>query len=85
MKKFKRWLTEITNCSAGPGIRGMGDVSGTPGGDITNYAAQNASAPPVAQAMVDAHNAMHGVGIATVQAGMDADTKDNVMKPGKKK
>ena len=84
MKSFKSWLNEVANCSAGLGVRGLGDVSGTPGGDISSYASQNASAPPVAQSMVDAHNAMH-MGVAAVQAGMDADTKDNVMKQGKKR
>lgn len=79
MKTFKAWLTEITNTVVGTGVRGLGDVTGTPAGDITNYAAHNAAQPPVAQSMVDQHNAMH-MGVAAVQAGMDADTKDNVLK-----
>lgn len=82
MKTFKEFLEETpANVSAGTGVRGFGDVSGNPTGDITNYAAANASAPPVAAAMVDQHNALH--------TGMldksDADTKDNVLKPTKKK
>ena len=84
MKTFRAWLTEVTNTVVGTGVRGLGDVTGTPAGDITNYAAYNASQPPAAQSMVDQHNAMH-MGVAAVQAGMDADTKDNVMKAGKKK
>lgn len=80
--RFKNWLMESTNASAGAGIRGFGDVSGQPAGDISNYAATNASTPPQAQGMVDQHNSMH-VGIATVQAGMEADTKDNVLKKKK--
>jgi len=32
--------------------------------------------------MVDAHNAMH-MGVSAVQAGMDADTKDNVLRKKK--
>ena len=82
MKSFKAWLTEITNTVVGPGIRGLGDVTGMPAGDITNYAAHNAAQPPIAQSIVDQHNAMH-MGVAAVQAGMDADTKDNVLKKKK--
>lgn len=42
--KFKRWFTESapTNVSAGYGVRGLGDVTGKPAGDISNYAAANA-------------------------------------------
>lgn len=79
MKTFKAWLTEITNTAVGTGVRGLGDVTGTPAGDITNYAAHNAAQSPVAQSMVDQHNAMH-MGISAVQAGMDADTKDSGLK-----
>lgn len=84
MKTFREYLEELTNVSAGLGVRGLGDVSGVPAGVISNYAAANATTPPVAQGMVDQHNAMHN-SISAVQAGMDADTKDNIMKPGKKK
>lgn len=84
MKTFKEYLKEVANVSTGLGVRGLGDVSGVPAGDISNYAASNAVAPPVAQNMIDQHNAMHN-SISAVQAGMDADTKDNIMKPGKKK
>lgn len=81
MKTFRQFLEETpANVSAGTGVRGFGDVSGNPMGDISNYAAANASAPPVAAAMVDQHNAMH---TAALQAS-DADTKDNLLKPKKK-
>lgn len=45
MKKFKLWIIEDgpTNISAGTGVRGLGDVSGQPGGSISNYAAANAA------------------------------------------
>lgn len=82
MKTFRAWLAEVTNTVVGQGVRGLGDVTGTPAGDITNYAAYNASQPPVAQTLVDQHNNMH-MGVAAVQAGMDADTKDNVLKKKK--
>lgn len=81
MKSFREYLEELTNVSAGLGVRGLGDVSGVPAGDISNYAAQNATAPPVAQGMVDQHNAMH---TDALKAGIDADTKDNILKPRKK-
>lgn len=59
MKKFKCWLKEVTNCAAGSGVRGFGDVSGNPAGDISSYAATNAQMPPAAQPMVDQHLALH--------------------------
>lgn len=46
MKKFCEWLAEEgapTNVSSGLGIRGLGDVTGTPAGSISNYAAANAA------------------------------------------
>lgn len=48
MKKFCEWLKEEgpSNVSAGLGVRGLGDVTGTPGGDISNYAASNAAEAP---------------------------------------
>lgn len=48
MKSFKQWLVETSpaNVSVGLGIRGLGDVTGTPGGDISNYAAANAAEAP---------------------------------------
>ena len=83
--RFKTWLFEGTpaNVSSGSGVRGFGDVSGMPAGDISNYAAANASAPPAAGDMVNQHNSMH-VGVSTLKAGMDADTKDNIMNKKKK-
>lgn len=71
------------NVSAGSGVRGFGDVSGTPTGDITNYAAYNASDTSrndAVSSVVDQHNAMH---TAALEAS-DADTKDNILKPKKK-
>lgn len=80
MRTFRAWVNESTNCSAGSGIRGFGDVSGQPAGDITNYAAANAQTPAQAQGLVDQHNAMH---TDALKAGVDADTKDNVLKKKK--
>lgn len=80
MKPFKNWLNEVTNTSSGSGVRGLGDVSGSPSGDITSYAAANASTPPQAQDMVDQHNGMH---TDSLKAGIDADTKDNILKKKK--
>lgn len=77
--RFKTWLFENapTNVSVGAGIRGLGDVSGQPAGDISNYAAANASTPAPAADIVNQHNAMH---VDALKAGMDADTKDNILK-----
>jgi hypothetical protein len=84
MKTLKQFLDETpANISAGTGVRGFGDVSGTPTGDITNYAAFNASDNSRADAVngiVDQHNAMH---TDSLEAS-DADTKDNLLKPKKK-
>jgi hypothetical protein len=61
MKNFKSWLAETsTNVSAGFGVRGLGDVSGQPTGDISNYAMSNSSEQEKltnnTQQMIDDHN-----------------------------
>lgn len=78
--RFKTWLMEVANVSAGAGVRGFGDVTGQPAGDISNYAAANASTPAPAADIVNQHNAMH---VDALKAGMDADTKDNILKKKK--
>lgn len=75
MKSFQLWLNEITNSSAGTGVRGFGDVSGNPGGNLNAYAAQNAIAVPVAQDMVNQHNSLH-----SIQVNTNSDTKDNILR-----
>lgn len=80
MKPFKNWLNEVANMSSGLGVRGLGDVSGSPTGDISAYAAANAATPPASQDMVDQHNGMH---TDALKAGIDADTKDNILKKKK--
>lgn len=90
MKSFKQWIVENTpsNVSAGIGIRGLGDVTGNPTGDISAYAAANAATPPAAQAMVDQHNALHNGTMNTSDnvMGYDGgDTKDQILNPKAKK
>lgn len=88
MKTFRSWLKEdgpTNGIGSGGGVRGLGNVTGDPGGDLTGYAAQNAAATPPAQSMVSQHMDMHGMGVSSLQAGMDADTKDNVLRSGKGK
>lgn len=84
MKTFCQWIKESspTN-STGSAIRGLGSVSGVPGGTISNYAAFNSSDTSVS----DAVNAMHSItnNISDVKDGTDADTKDNILKTGKSK
>jgi hypothetical protein len=64
MKTFKKWLLEDSpaNSIAGGGIRGMGNVTGDPNGDITNYATNNATeqgqVSSDVQSMIDSHNNM---------------------------
>ena len=80
MKSFRTWIEEATNCSAGIGVRGLGDVTGEPKGDISAYAAANASSPAPTQDMVDQHNGLH---TDALKAGIEADTKDNILKKKK--
>jgi hypothetical protein len=82
MKTFKNWLKEdgpANGIGSGGGIRGLGNVTGDPGGGISNYAAQNAAAPPAAQALIDQHNAM----VNTDAVGGDI-TDGNIKKGGSK-
>lgn len=83
MKSFRQFLEETpANVSSGLGVRGFGDVSGNPAGAINTYAAANASAPPIAADMVAQHLDLHNaptVGDGTIEAGIDADTKDNIL------
>lgn len=84
MKTFCQWIKESSPAnSTGNGIRGLGNVSGVPGGAISNYAAFNASDTTVS----DAVNAMHAAtnNTSDVKDGNDADTKDNILKAGKGK
>jgi len=79
MKTFKQFLESApANVSSGTGIRGFGDVSGTPGGNVSNYTSQNAVTPPVAQQMVDQHVELHNT---TDQVGGDI-TDGNIKKGG---
>lgn len=60
--KFKKWIFEAapTNHSVGPGVRGLGDVSGQPAGDISNYAAANAiESADTAKDLLKQHTAAH--------------------------
>lgn len=85
MKTFKKFLEETpANVSAGTGVRGFGDVSGNPAGSINSYAAFNASdnsRTDAVNGIIDQHNTMH---TGSLEAS-DADTKDNILKPTKKK
>jgi hypothetical protein len=78
--RFKNWLFEntSTNSISGSAIRGDGTTSGTPTGNISNYAAQNAAASPVAQQMVDQHNDLHNT--TNLIGGDDGD--GNIKKSG---
>lgn len=65
MKSFKDFINEDgpANCSAGSGVRGFGDVSGQPAGNISNYAAIN-NADSIADSdlrysILAAHGALH--------------------------
>jgi len=84
MKTFCQWIKESspTN-STGGGIRGLGNVTGVPGGTISSYAAFNAADTSVS----DAVNAMHAATNNTgdVKDGNTADTKNNILKVGKGK
>lgn len=82
MKTFCQWIKENAPTNGtGDGIRGLGNVSGVPGGTISNYAAFNSSDNSVTAAV----NAMHAAtnNINDVKDGNDADTKDNILKAGK--
>jgi len=83
MKTFCQWIKESspTNSTGGE-IRGMGNVTGVPGGTISSYAAFNASDTSV----TDAVNAMHAAtnNINDVKDGNTADTKNNILKAKKK-
>ena len=77
MKKFRQWIIEHmpTNVSSGMGVRGFGDVTGNPAGDITNYAAANAAE----QARIAADLGINtSDGVISYQGG---DTKDQILKP----
>jgi hypothetical protein len=83
MKTFCQWIKESspTNSTGGE-IRGLGNVSGVPGGTVSSYADFNASDTTVTNAV----NAMHAVtnNVSDVKDGNDADTKDNILKVKKK-
>jgi hypothetical protein len=82
MKTFCQWIKENVpaNSTGNGGIRGLGNVSGVPGGAISSYAAFNASDTTV----TDAVNSMHAT-TNNNSISNDADTKDNMMKIGKVK
>jgi len=84
MKTFCQWIKEsLPTNSTGGGIRGLGNVTGVPGGTISSYAAFNASDTSVS----DAVNAMHATTNNTgdVKDSNTADTKNNILKVGKGK
>lgn len=79
MKTFSQWVSESApaNVSAGIGVRGLGDVTGNPAGDITNYAAANAAE----QARITAELGINtSDGVIGYEGG---DTKDQILKPGR--
>lgn len=85
MKKFKEFISESpTNVSSGLGIRGFGDVSGDPKGSLSNWAAQNAVTPPPGQDLIAQHLDLH-TSTSSVDAGINSDTKDNILHIGKVK
>jgi len=66
MKTFKAWLSEdapTNSLGGGEGIRGVGNVTGIPGGDYSNYATNNiadqSKVSSTVQSMVDYHTGMH--------------------------
>ena len=81
-------INEIVNCAAGGGVRGMGHISGTPDGDISNHVSDNINAANqlstyINQLMQD-HNDMHySDDQHDENIAPDSDTKDNIM--GQKK
>lgn len=83
MKSFRQFIEETpTNVSSGFGVRGFGDISGNPAGTLNPWAAQNASTPPPGQELIDQHFDLHKaptVGDGTIEAGIDADTKDGIL------
>ena len=81
MKTFCQWIKESSpaNSIGNGAIRGLGNVTGVPGGTISSYAAFNASDTTV----TDAVNAMHAATNNT-DNDKDADTKDNILKAKKK-
>lgn len=82
MKKFSQWVSESApaNVSAGLGVRGLGDVSGQPAGDISNYAAANAEeSAKIAAALATTNNSNGAMGYE------GGDTKDQILKPSIRK
>lgn len=66
MKSFKDFISESpANCSAGSGVRGFGDVSGQPAGNISNYAiannAESISDLDQQNHILAAHNSLHKI------------------------
>lgn len=77
MKTFCQWIKEsLPTNSTGGEIRGMGNVTGVPGGTISSYAAFNASDTSV----TDAVNAMHAITNGTDSVGDYAGNKSSGMK-----
>lgn len=77
MITFKQWMTEEspTNVSSGTGVRGFGDVTGNPAGDISNYAATNAAtSTQIANSL-----AAHINSLNDIKASMDTDTKNDIL------
>jgi hypothetical protein len=79
MKKFRQWIAEDgapANSIGGGGLRGLGYVTGVPGGDISNYAAANAAEA----AKLTASNSTD-----SVLSYSGGDTEDQVLKVGRRR
>lgn len=81
MKKFSQWVSESApaNVSAGLGVRGLGDVTGQPAGNITNYAAANAAESAKIAAALTTNNAAGAMGYE------GGDTEDQILKVTRRK
>jgi hypothetical protein len=79
MKKFRQWIAEdgpANSIGGGDAIRGLGNVTGVPGGDISNYAAANAA---------EAAKLASSNKVDTVLSYSGGDTEDQVMKLGRRR
>jgi hypothetical protein len=80
MKKFRQWIAEdggpANSIGGGDAIRGLGNVTGVPGGDISNYAAANAA---------EAARLAPLNKVDTVLSYSGGDTEDQVMKLGRRR
>lgn len=80
MKNFRQWIAEDgapTNSAGSGAVRGLGYVTGTPNGGVSNYAAANAAdAAKIASTMNT---------VNTVLDYSGGDTEDQVLRVGRRR